>query len=262
MIKILAILMFFIAFSCTSYRSSRKPSSTLASSQCSYDIKSIINGGEWLFSPYLGEPYDKYYSISGYKVFRLGWGADANSLRVVSKHDSSTVFTRKVFNSDEEDQFYSPGARDRELRRFKFIEEVMKDCIGESSCFNLVKLSGTVGEDVIDFEYIPGRTLQWLVKEETISADSKRAFQERYKEYSLKIIDQIQKNYGDKVKDFRVMKWLDAPKDFPYESYFISIESDEAMLRAGFDPEVKIWLKPDNILISPDTGQMTLIDPY
>ena len=79
---------------------------------------------------------------------------------------------------------------------------------------------------------------------------------------TILIIDEIQKKYADRAINLKISKWHTAPAGFEYNSYLITIISDEKMLKKGFDNETKIWLKPDNILINPKSGDMTLIDPY
>lgn len=249
-----------LCFSCSITQQNRKLSSVVDTPSCSSVIKSFLLEKP-LFEPFAGKPYDHLYSIEGHHVYRLGWGAEASSFRVVSKSDDK-VFTRKVFNTDEEDQFYSEGTRDRELRRLSLVRDIMKGCAQENKCFQLVNVIGQESDDIIDFEYIPGRTLDWFVRQRKISADMKKEFQRTYETFSKKIIDEIQKKYGPRAINYKSLKWRNAPKDLSYYSYLITIVADDKMLKAGFEQETVIWLKPDNVLIDPFSGHMTLIDPY
>ena len=213
-----------------------------------------------MFGAYLGEKYDHIYPIEDHQVFRLGWGSEAESMRVVSDDESIKPFTRKIFNQDEDSQFGSEGSRDRELKRLFIMKEIMSDCSRTKTCFDLIQILGVEEDNIIDFRYIPGRTLDWLVKEKTIPLKVKNIFRDKYAKFSMKIISEIKDKYGDRARGFKVSAW--GNRNNKVNTYFITIYSDDKMLRAGHEKETKIWLKPDNILINPISGVMTLIDPY
>ncbi len=251
-----------LASSCSTTRKTIRLPGSHSSSQCYEDLEHLLREASIYVSPFEGRPYDHLYPIEGYQVYRLGWGAEANSYRVVSEEDHSITFTRKVFNMDETSDFYSEGTRDRELLRFSMMKELLAGCNGKVDCFKLIKIIGPKADDIIDFEYIPGQTLDAIIRDQSIPLKFRIEVKEQFEAFASNLIMKIKSRFNDHIISYRSSDWLSSPPEFNYQSHIIRIKSNQEMLDKGFEEETTIWIKPDNIILNTETGEFTLIDPY
>lgn len=180
----------------------------------------------------------KYYPNA--QFFHLGGGGWGNVFRVVPK-DGSPEFAIKKSTASKS-----------EIEGMKLLKKAFQSL--SDSPFGVVSMEATSQEGIARFEYIPGRDVISLAKKRPeLKKYLIEAYRERFKQGRIAIF-----KYLDELKmSKKIQSYEEAwtPNIHPdFESVQIEI-----FLQGG--KKITIWLKADNVIITPD-GTMFIVDPY
>lgn len=180
-----------------------------------------------------------------YDVRRLGTGEVGGTSYLVRPPDGGTPFAVKVYDIGGQ----SMATNDR--IGFEVLSQV-------ESKIKPVKVLESIDARTLKLEYLPGSDLERL--SESVGGEERAALSEVYREH-VKKIEAVMTN----GKEFKVdeVTWQVA------STHRLSSSSSwpvfEVRLRNqnpnGKPSEVRIRIKPDNIIVSP-SGEMRTIDPY
>ncbi len=176
-----------------------------------------------------------------FKYYQLGGGFNGTVYRVESKSNGKE-YVQKVFKAG-----LSSGLAN-DVKGFALIENFVKS---EHAPMKVVKIIKQQDDRTLLLEYTKGLTLKDFMKNPNISAGSKEKISHEYTQLLQKFDHYVQKNTKVQERSF-----FDA---FEPTEHQLSFELEDKSLSEGY---LLVYIHNENIIINPETLEMTLIDPY